>query len=179
MRAAALSQSTTSQSTDSQSTNSQSTTSQSTNLPPPIYVGAPTPKVDALKLAQGKPAFAADIEIRGLLIGKLLHSPIAHCYIKRIDIRRARALPGVHAVLTYADIPRVVHSTAGQSDPIPGPLDFVSLDRKVRFVGDRVAAVAAETEEIAQRALDLIEVEYEELPAVLDPRDSIDRKSVV
>ncbi|MBM4456543.1 MAG: 2Fe-2S iron-sulfur cluster binding domain-containing protein [Chloroflexi bacterium] len=163
LRAAALSQSTTSQSTNSQST----------NLPPPQYVGAPTPKVDALKLAQGKPAFTADIEIRRLLIGKLLHSPIAHGYIKRIDVKRARALPGVHAVLTYADIPRVVHSTAGQSDPIPGPLDFVSLDRKVRFVGDRVAAVAAETEEIAQRALDLIEVEYEELPAVLDPRDSL------
>jgi putative selenate reductase molybdopterin-binding subunit len=137
------------------------------------YVGVSEPKVDATKLAQGKPAFAADVEMRGILVGKLLHSPIAHGYIKRIDASRARALPGVHAVLTYQDIPRVVHSTAGQSDPIPGPLDFFSLDRKLRFVGDRVAAVAAETEEIAQRALDLIEVEYEELPAVLDPRQSM------
>ena len=63
-----------------------------------------------------------------------------------------------------------MHSTAGQSDPIPGPLDFFSLDNKMRFVGDRVAAVAAETEEIAQRALELIEVEYEVLPSILDPR---------
>ena len=108
-----------------------------------------------------------------MLIGKILHSPIAHGTIKHIDVSKARALPGVHAVLTYLDVPRVVFSTAGQSHPIPSPLDFVSLDRKMRYVGDRVAAVAAETEEIAQRALSLIEVEFEELPAVLDPRDSM------
>ncbi|HEX9118389.1 MAG TPA: molybdopterin cofactor-binding domain-containing protein [Anaerolineae bacterium] len=137
------------------------------------HVGASEPKLDAAKLAQGKPAFTADVELRGLLVGKLLHSPIAHGYIKRIDVAKARALPGVHAVLTYQDLPRVVHSTAGQSDPLPGPLDFCSLDRKLRFVGDRVAAVAAETEEIAQQALALIDVEYEELPAVLHPRDAL------
>jgi putative selenate reductase molybdopterin-binding subunit len=137
------------------------------------YVGVSEPKVDAVKLAQGKPAFAADVEMRGMLVGKLLHSPIAHGWIKRIDVSRARTLPGVHAVLTYQDVPRVVHSTAGQSDPIPGPLDFFSLDRKLRYVGDRVAAVAAETEEIAQRALALIEVEYEALPAILDARQSM------
>ena len=151
----------------------QFTNSQSTDLPTPKYVGVSEPKVDAVKLAQGKPAFTADVELRGMLVGKILRSPIAHGYIKRIDVSRARALPGVHAVLTYQDIPRVVFSTAGQSDPIPGPLDFVSLDRKMRYVGDRVAAVAAETEEIAQRALGLIEVEYEELPAILDPRESL------
>ena len=143
------------------------------------HVGVAEPKVDATKLAQGKPAFTADIEPRGMLIGKLLHSPIAHGWIKHIDVSKARALPGVHAVLTYQDIPRVVHSTAGQSDPIPGPLDTFSLDRKLRYVGDRVAAVAAETEEIAQRAIELIEVEYEELPAVLDPRQSMARGAPV
>lgn len=142
-------------------------------IPETRYVGASEPKIDAVKLAQGKPAFTADVEMRGMLIGKLLHSPIAHGYIKHIDVSQARALPGVHAVLTYRDIPRVPHTTAGQSDPIPAPLDCFSLDRKVRHVGDRVAAVAAETEEIAQRALSLIEVEYEELPAILDPRDSM------
>ncbi len=139
----------------------------------PKHVGVAEPKVDAMKLAQGKPAFTADVEMREMLVGKILHSPIAHGYIKRIDVSKARALPGVHAVLTYQDIPRVIYSTAGQSDPIPGPLDFVSLDRKVRYVGDRVAAVAAETEEIARRALELIEVEYEELPAIFDPRESM------
>ncbi len=89
--------------------------------------------------------------------------------LRRIDASRARALPGVAAVLTWQDIPRVVYSTAGQSDPIPGPLDTFSLDGKVRFVGDRVALVAAETEAIARQALDLIDVEYELLPAILDP----------
>ncbi len=141
--------------------------------PETVHIGVSEPKVDAVKLAQGKPAFVADVEMRGMLIGKILHSPIAHGWIKRIDVSKARALPGVHAVLTYQDVPRVMFSTAGQSHPIPSPLDFVSLDRKMRFVGDRVAAVAAETEEIAQRALSLIEVEFEELPAVLDSRDSM------
>src|SRR5690606_34734512 len=136
-------------------------------------VGKPEIKVDAVKLVQGKPAFAADIEMRGMLIAKVLHSPVAHARIKRIDVSKARALPGVAAVLTYKDIPRVPYSTAGQSDPIPGPLDTFSLDEKVRFVGDRVAFVAAETEEIAEQALKLIEVEYEELPAIIDPADAL------
>lgn len=136
-------------------------------------VGKPEPKVDAIKLAQGKPAFAADFEMRGMLIAKVLHSPVAHARIKRIDASRARKLPGVAAVLTWQDIPRVVYSTAGQSHPIPGPLDTFSLDQKVRFVGDRVAFVAAETEEIALKALELIEVEYEELPALLDPTEAM------
>ncbi|HZY43207.1 MAG TPA: molybdopterin cofactor-binding domain-containing protein [Anaerolineae bacterium] len=136
-------------------------------------VGHPEIKVDAYKLVQGKPAFTDDIELRGTLVAKVLWSPIAHGRIKYINVSKARALKGVAAVLTYQDIPRVVYSTAGQSDPIPGPLDAFSLDVKVRFVGDRVAFVAAETEEIAERALELIEVEYEELPAILDPRESM------
>lgn len=136
-------------------------------------VGKPEKKVDAIKLVQGKPAFTDDIEMRGMLVAKVLHSPVAHARIKHIDVSKARALPGVAAVLTWQDIPRVVYSTAGQSDPIPGPLDTFSLDNKVRFVGDRVAFVAAETEEIAEKALQLIEVEYEELPAILDPALSI------
>ncbi|HET7377732.1 MAG TPA: 2Fe-2S iron-sulfur cluster-binding protein, partial [Anaerolineae bacterium] len=136
-------------------------------------VGKPEIKVDAYKLVQGKPAFTDDIELRGLLVAKVLFSPVAHARIKYINVSKARALKGVHAVLTYQDIPRVVYSTAGQSDPIPGPLDAFSLDYKVRFVGDRVAIVAAETEEIADHALEVIEVEYEELPVILDPREAM------
>jgi putative selenate reductase molybdopterin-binding subunit len=136
-------------------------------------VGKPEKKVDAEKLVQGKPAFAADFEKRGLLVAKVLHSPMAHARIQRIDASEARELPGVAAVLTWQDIPRVVYSTAGQSDPIPGPLDTFSLDNKVRFVGDRVAFVAAESDEIAIKALDLIDVEYEPLPAVFDPAESM------
>jgi putative selenate reductase molybdopterin-binding subunit len=131
-------------------------------------VGKPEIKVDAIKLVQGKPAYTGDIELRGMLYAKVLHSPVAHAKIKNIDTTAAKALKGVAAVLTWQDIPRVVYSTAGQSDPIPGPLDAFSLDNKVRFVGDRVAFVAAETVEIAEQAIKLIKVEYEELPAILD-----------
>ena len=136
-------------------------------------VGKPEPKVDAVKLAQGKPAFAADVEMRGMLYARVLTSPHAHARIKAIDASAARQLPGVAAVLTHTDIPRVVYSTAGQSHPIPGPLDCFSLDTKVRFVGDRVAFVAAETPEIADHALSLIQVDYEVLEPLLDTRQSM------
>lgn len=136
-------------------------------------VGKEDAKVDAFKLVQGKSAFTDDYEKRGMLHAKVLHSPIAHGSIKSIDVSQAKQLPGVHAVLTYKDLPRVAYSTAGQSDPIPGPLDMFSLDNKVRFVGDRVAFVAAETEEIAEKALSLIKVEYEELPALFNSEDSM------
>lgn len=136
-------------------------------------VGKPVPKVDAVKLALGRSAFTEDLELRGMLVGKVLHSPLAHARILRIDASKARALPGVAAVLTHEDLPRVVYSTAGQSDPIPGPLDCFSLDNKVRFVGDRVAFVAAESEAIADAALELIEVEYEELPAIIDMGEAL------
>jgi len=136
-------------------------------------VGKPDPKVDAVKLVQGKPAFAADVEMRGMLYAKVLHSPVAHALIKQIDVSRALELPGVVEVLTWKDIPRVVYSTAGQSDPIPGPLDTFSLDKKVRFVGDRIAFVAAESLEIATKALELIDVEFELLLPVFDPAEAI------
>jgi putative selenate reductase molybdopterin-binding subunit len=137
-------------------------------------VGKPERKVDAIKLATGKPCFVDDIELRGMLYAGLLTSPHAHARIRSIDASKARALPGVHAVLTHKDIPRVPYTTAGQSWPEPGPHDQVSLDNVVRFVGDRVAVVAAETPELAQRALDLIEVDYEVLPALLDLRRAMD-----
>jgi putative selenate reductase molybdopterin-binding subunit len=136
-------------------------------------VGKPDAKVDAIKLSQGKPAFTADVDLRKMLHAKVLHSPFAHARIKSIDTSKAKALPGVAAVLTWQDIPRVVYSTAGQSDPIPGPLDMFSLDNKVRFVGDRVAFVAAETAEIAEQALKLIEVKYQVLPAILNPQEAM------
>lgn len=147
-------------------------------VPQTSVVGKPEKKVDAQKLVQGKPAFADDIELRGMLYAKVLFSPVAHARIKRIDASKARALPGVAAVLTHHDLPRVCYSTAGQSDPIPGPLDMFSLDTKVRFVGDRVAFVAAETEEIAERALELIEVEYEALPAIIDSREAMQADAI-
>jgi putative selenate reductase molybdopterin-binding subunit len=141
-------------------------------------VGKPEKKVDAIKLVQGKPAFTADMDMRGMLYARVLRSPHAHARIKNIDATKARELKGVAAVLTWQDIPRVVYSTAGQSDPIPGPLDAFSLDNKVRFVGDRVAMVAAETPEIAEQALSLIEVDYEILPAILDSREAMKPEAI-
>lgn len=132
-------------------------------------IGKSEPKVDAVKLAAGKPVYTDDIEMKDILHAALLTSPHAHARIKRIDTSRAKALPGVHAVLTYQDVPRVYYASGGQSYPNPKPYDQVSLDNKVRHVGDRVAVVAAETPEIAREALKLIEVDYEVLPAVFDP----------
>ncbi len=131
-------------------------------------VGHNVRKVDGVQLVTGRPAFTDDIHVPGMLYGKILPSPYAHARIRNIDTRKAKALPGVHAVLTYKDVPRVPHTTAGQAWPEPSPYDTYLLDSKVRFVGDRVAAVAAETRAIAEQALKLIEVDYEVLPAVLD-----------
>ncbi|RMG63665.1 MAG: xanthine dehydrogenase [Chloroflexi bacterium] len=141
--------------------------------PQTSVVGKAEKKVDAAKLVQGKPAFVDDAPLPGMLYAAMLTSPHAHARIKHIDTSKAKALPGVHAVLTYKDVPRVVYASGGQSYPNPFPYDQVSLDSKVRHVGDRVAVVAAETPEIAQRALELIEVEYDVLPAVFDPDEAM------
>ena len=142
-------------------------------------VNKSVPKIDSLSLALGKPVFADDIELRGMLHAKILWSPHAHARIKNIDTSEAEALPGVHAVLCYKNVPRVAHTTAGQGWPEAAPYDMVTFDSKVRYVGDRVAAVAAETEEIAEKALRLIKVEYEPLPTVFDPERAMDEGAPV
>ncbi len=121
--------------------------------PETSVVGKAEKKVDAAKLAQGKPAFVDDFPMPGMLHAAMLTSPHAHARITDIRADQARALPGVHAVLTYKDVKRVMYASGGQSYPNPPPYDQVSLDNKVRHVGDRVAVVAAETPEIAEQAL--------------------------
>jgi putative selenate reductase molybdopterin-binding subunit len=133
-------------------------------------VGHSEMKVDALGLASGRAAFTDDVHLPGMLVAKVLWSPHAHARIKRIDATKAREIRGVACVLTHQDVPRVLHTTAGQGFPEPSPYDSAMLDGKVRYVGDRVAAVAAESRSVAERALRLIEVEYEVLPPVLDLR---------
>ena len=140
----------------------------SKDVPEMAVVGKPEVKVDAVRLVKGNPAFTDDFEERGQLVAKVLRSPHAHANIIEIDDSKAVALAGVHAVLHFKNTPRIKYASGGQSWPNPHPHDQVSFDNKVRHVGDRVAAVAAETEEIARKALGLIDVEYEVLPYVLD-----------
>jgi putative selenate reductase molybdopterin-binding subunit len=132
-------------------------------------VGKPERRVDSVKLATGRGTFVDDISLPGLLHVRILHSPHAHARIARIDASQARAMPGVACVLTHHDVPRVAYTTAGQGWPEPSPYDAFMLDTKVRFVGDRVAVVAADDPELARRACDAIKVDYQVLPALLDP----------
>jgi len=143
------------------------------DTPNTAVVGQPELKVDGRKLAMGKPVFTDDYDLPGMLYGAVLTSPHAHARIMDIDTSKAEALEGVHCILTYKDVPRVKYSSAGQSYPQLIPYDQVSLDNKVRHVGDRVAVVAAESRELAQKALRLIDVDYELLPAVLDAREAM------
>ena len=127
-------------------------------------------KVDAVQLALGKPSYVADFAPRDALIVKMLWSPHPHAKIVSIDVSAAEKMPGVKAVLWHGNVPRIAHCTAGQGFPEPSPYDTFMFDTKVRFVGDRVAAVAAETEEQAKAALAKIKVKYE----LLTPVFSID-----
>lgn len=130
-------------------------------------VGTSERKVDGLALVTGRPVFAGDLDLPGTLHLALLASPHAHARIRRIDAGPAARLPGVAMVLTHENTPTVRFTTAGQGYPEPSPYDARMFDPKVRFVGDRVAVVAAESRQIAAEALALIAVDYEVLPAVL------------
>ncbi len=136
-------------------------------------VGTPARKVDAAKLVTGYGTFTDDFFLPGMLHAKILTSPHAHARITRIDTSRAADHPGVHAAISHHDVARIPYTSAGQSWPEPSPYDQYILDSKVRFVGDYVAVVAAETPEAAEDALGLIDVEYEVLPPVLDMHDSM------
>ncbi len=136
-------------------------------------VGKSVPKKDSMALATGGPMFTADMLPPKYLVARVLRSPHAHARISSIDSSKAEALDGVHAVLHHGNTPRVMRTTAGQGAPEPSPYDFTTFDNKVRFVGDRVAAVAAENAQIAEKALSLIEVEYEVLDPILEVRDAL------
>jgi xanthine dehydrogenase molybdenum-binding subunit len=128
------------------------------------YIGKATPRKDSAEIVTGGAKFLDDIKFADLLHGKVLRSPYPHALIKRIDKSKAKALKGIKAVLTWDDAP---------DWKFGNPPIFRILDRKVRYVGDAVALVAAETEEIAEQAINLIEVEYEVLPAVFDIEEAL------
>ena len=135
-------------------------------MPAVTLVGAPVPRVEGPDKVTGRSIYAADVNLPGLLWGKILRSPYPHARIRHIDPSRARQVPGVRAVITGQGIPG--HLMGKMIRDLP-----VLCWERVRFVGDRVAAVAADTPDAAEEALGLIDVEYEELPAVFDPLEAM------
>jgi len=128
-------------------------------MPEYKYIGKHINRSDGASLVAGRTQFLDDIRLPRMLVCRVLRSPYAHANITRIDVSRARAVPGVKAVLTYSDVPPWQCGL---------PHHRKILDSRVRFVGDSVAILAAESLEIAEEALRLIDVEYEQLPYVLD-----------
>ncbi len=128
-------------------------------------IGKRVPKLDAPPKVSGEARYLQDIELPGMLFGKILRTDRVHARILNIDVSAAKALPGVHAVITAADTPNVPLGIGRDNPPLKGD--------KVRCIRDEIAAVAAETEEIAEEALRLIKIEYEDLPAVFDPAESL------
>ncbi len=137
-------------------------------------VGKPVQKIDAMAMACGRELYVADHDTHDAVVGYIVPSPHAHARIKSIDATKARAMPGVHCVLTWQDVPRIVHTTAGQGFVEPSAYDSFVLDNKVRFVGDRVALIAADTRELAEEAGKALEIEWEVLEPVLDATKAMD-----
>ena len=142
-------------------------------------VGHSLRKKDAMSLLFGKPVYLDDVAPKGALVVKLLRSPHPHALIETIDTANALKVPGVSAVYTYKDVPKTRFAIAGQTYPEPSPYDRLILDRHLRFAGDPVAIIAAETDAAAARAMKLIKVTYKILPAVLDPHTAKDNPVLV
>ncbi|MHB1850960.1 MAG: xanthine dehydrogenase family protein molybdopterin-binding subunit, partial [Acidimicrobiales bacterium] len=129
-------------------------------------VGRRIPKLDAPEKVTGQIAYADDLRMSGLLEGAILRSPHPHARILSIDVSAAERLPGVRAVIHAGNVQQGRFGYGNDNAPLKGD--------KVRFIGDEVAAVAAVDEEVAKRAIELIHVEYEVLPAVFDPYEALE-----
>jgi len=136
-------------------------------------VGQSVDKLDGPALVTGQAVYTDDFSLPGMLFGKILWSSRAHARIRAIDTIAAERLPGVRLILHHGNVPRVAYTTAGQGFPEPSPYDSFIFDRKVRFVGDRVAVVFADNLIAAQEAVGLIQVEYEDLPAIFQPEEAM------
>src|SRR5256712_9855226 len=136
-------------------------------------IGQPLPKIDAWAKVIGETKYADDLFLPRMAYGRLLRSPHGHALIKRIDTSQAKALPGVYGVITGHDLPRVKFGI------LPVSQDEEALcTEKVRMVGDAVAAVAAVDEETAERATELIDVEYEVLRPIMSIDEALAKQHV-
>src|SRR5688500_325361 len=130
-------------------------------------VGRPTPRIEGEIKVTGKALYSADLNLPNILWGRCLRSPIPYGRIRRIDTSKASQVPGVKAVITGQDVAGLRIGRCIYDTP-------VLADGVVRFIGEKVAAVAAETRLAAEQALELIEVEYEEIEPLLDPLAAIE-----
>src|SRR5262245_18556731 len=153
---------------------------QNTSVTPLKTVGHPTPRIDAAERVTGKATYTNDIRLPGMLYARILRSPHPHARIRRIDLSKAAALPGVKTILTHENC-TVVFGAGGISggQQYNDAIKKITKHRRyvfnnpVRFVGDPVAALAAVNRHIAEEALRLIQVDYEVLEFVLEPEEAL------
>ena len=143
------------------------------------YVNKPVPKTDAMSLVTGKPVYTDDLAPSDCLIVKILRSPHANAWVEEIKTDAAKKIEGIACVLTYEDVSHKRFTLAGQTAPEISPWDRYIIDKHVRFVGDPVAIVAGETEEVVDKALKRIKVKYRVEEAVLDIHTAKDNPILV
>ena len=138
-------------------------------------------KKDAIQLVTGQPVYMDDVIPQDCLIVKLLRSPHANAIVQEIDTSRALLVPGIEAIYTWKDVDQQGrrYTQAGQTYPEPSPYDRLVIDRHVRFAGDVVAILAGKDEKCVDKAMKLIKVRYEVLPAVLDYHTALDNPVLV
>ena len=138
-------------------------------------------KKDAMQLVTGQPVYMDDVIPQDCLIVKLLRSPHANAIVQEIDTSRALLVPGIEAIYTWKDVDQQGrrYTQAGQTYPEPSPYDRLVIDRHVRFAGDVVAILAGKDEKCVDKAMKLIKVKYEVLPAVLDYHTALDNPILV
>ena len=144
-------------------------------------VNQPIRKKDAMQLVTGQPVYMDDVIPQDCLIVKLLRSPHANAIVQEIDTSRALLVPGIEAIYTWKDVDQQGrrYTQAGQTYPEPSPYDRLVIDRHVRFAGDVVAILAGKDEKCVDKAMKLIKVKYEVLPAVLDYHTALDNPVLV
>ncbi len=143
------------------------------------YVNKPIEKIDGLALVTGNEQYTDDFNFKDMLYVSILHSGFAHAVIENIDDSAARNIPGVAEILSYKNVKQILYTTAGQGYPEPSPYDTVLFGNIMRYVGDNVCAVAAESKEIADAALKKIKVKYKRLKPILDFEKAEDSKIII